>query len=164
MFKKILYPTDFSDVAKSALAFIKQFKDAGANEVVILHVLDKARHEAVAMYPGPGTRIAEIEEHWKADAMDKLRKIADELEKEGFKVKIRLEIDSPFRGIVKVEEDEDVSVTIIGSHGISNIQEMFLGSVAEKVIRKAKRPVFVVKRYCKNTDCQAGVTLIQGMR
>jgi nucleotide-binding universal stress UspA family protein len=47
---------------------------------------------------------------------------------------------------VKVEEDEDVSVTIIGSHGISNIQEMFLGSVAEKVIRKAKRPVFVVKR------------------
>lgn len=68
------------------------------------------------------------------------------MEKEGFKVKIRLEIDSPFRGIVKVEEDENVSVTIIGSHGISNIQEMFLGSVAEKVIRKAKRPVLVVKR------------------
>lgn len=146
MFKKILYPTDFSDVAKSALPYIKQFKEAGAAEVVLLHVLDKTRHEALAMYPGPGSRMEEIEEHWKAEAIDKLRKIADELEKEGFKVNIKIVLDVPFRGIVKTEEDEDVTVTIIGSHGISNIQEMFLGSVAEKVIRKSKRPVFVVKR------------------
>jgi len=146
MFKKILYPTDFSDVAKSALDFVKQFKGAGSEEVVVLHVLDKTRHEAFSMYPGHDKRIIEIEEHWKADAMDKLRLIGDELEKSGFKVKVRLELDSPFRGILKVEEDEDVSVTLIGSHGISNIQEMFLGSVAEKVIRKAKKPVFVVKR------------------
>jgi nucleotide-binding universal stress UspA family protein len=146
MFKKILYPTDFSAVAKSALPFIKQFKEAGAEEVILVHVLDKTRHEALAMYPGPGTRIAEIEEHWRTEALSKLKIIADELEKEGLKVKIRLEVDSPFRGILKVEEDEDVSVTLIGSHGISNIQEMFLGSVAEKVIRKSRRPVFVVKR------------------
>ena len=33
MFKKILYPTDFSDVANSAIAFVKQFKDAGAEEI-----------------------------------------------------------------------------------------------------------------------------------
>lgn len=63
-------------------------------------------------------------------------------------VKIRLENDFPFRGILKVEEDEDedVSVTVIGSHGITNIQEMLLGSVAEKVIRRARKPVLVVKR------------------
>ena len=40
MFEKILYPTDFSDVAKKALNFIKQLKGAGAKEVIVLHVVD----------------------------------------------------------------------------------------------------------------------------
>ena len=41
MFKKILYPTDFSDVSKKALEYIKQLKEAGTEEVIVLHVLDE---------------------------------------------------------------------------------------------------------------------------
>lgn len=146
MFKKILYPTDFSDVANSAMAYLKKLKDAGLEEVVIMHVLDRNRHDPVTVFRGDNGAMLEIEKGWEESAMVKMNTIADELREAGLKVKIRVEVDSPFRGIVRVEEDENVSATVIGSHGISNIQEMFLGSVAEKVIRKAKRPVFVVKR------------------
>jgi len=31
MFKKILYPTDFSDVSQKALDYIKQLKETGSN-------------------------------------------------------------------------------------------------------------------------------------
>lgn len=41
MFKKILYPTDFSDVAAKALDYIKQLREAGSQEVVILHVINQ---------------------------------------------------------------------------------------------------------------------------
>ena len=41
MFKKILFPTDFSDVAARALEFVKQLKDSGAEEVVLLNVLEE---------------------------------------------------------------------------------------------------------------------------
>ncbi len=51
----------------------------------------------------------------------------------------------PFKEIIRVAEEEDVSVIVIGSHGRTDIVEMLLGSVAEKVVRKAKRPVLVVK-------------------
>ena len=34
----------------------------------------------------------------------------------------------------------------IGSHGMSNLREIFLGSVSEKVIRRCNTPVFVIKR------------------
>jgi len=34
----------------------------------------------------------------------------------------------------------------VGSHGTSNLTEVLLGSVSEKVIRKSKRTVLVVKR------------------
>ena len=39
MFEKILYPTDFSDTAGKTLKYIKQLKDAGAKEVVLLNVI-----------------------------------------------------------------------------------------------------------------------------
>jgi len=41
---------------------------------------------------------------------------------------------------------EDISLIVIGSHGRSNLEEMLLGSVSEKVIRKCKKPVLVIKR------------------
>ena len=48
--------------------------------------------------------------------------------------------------ILKVEQEEGVSLIAIGSHGKSNVKEMLLGSVSEKVIRKSGTPVLVVKR------------------
>ena len=41
MLKKILYPTDFSNVAAKALDYIKQLTEAGAQEVTILHVINQ---------------------------------------------------------------------------------------------------------------------------
>ena len=41
MFKKILFPTDFSDVAARALEFVKRLKDSGAEEVVVLNVIEE---------------------------------------------------------------------------------------------------------------------------
>ena len=41
MFKKILYPTDFSALSDQALKYVIQLKKAGTEEVVVLHVIDK---------------------------------------------------------------------------------------------------------------------------
>jgi nucleotide-binding universal stress UspA family protein len=68
------------------------------------------------------------------------------LTKCGFSVKIRAGDGIPFREFLRIEEEEDVSITVIGSHGKSNLKEILLGSVSETVIRKAKKPVIVVKR------------------
>ena len=144
MFKKILYPTDFSDVSKRALAFVKQLKEAGSEEVIILHVIDKSSLDALAMYTSKD--FLAIEKGWEEKAAEDISLIEKELKEKGFKVKVRIEKEIPFREILRVEEEEDVSVIVIGSHGLSNIQEMLLGSVSEKVIRGAKKPVLVVKR------------------
>ena len=61
-------------------------------------------------------------------------------------LKERLESGVPFNEILRVAEEENASVIVLGSHGKSNMAEMFLGSVSEKVIRKSKKPVLVVKR------------------
>lgn len=137
MFEKILYPTDFSDVSKKPLNYLKQLMDAGAKEVIVLHVIDERKIEAIALYGTGGSYVL----------IDKMREEAKrELKKCGFEVKVRIETGVPLTEILRVEQEEGVSVTVIGSHGKSNVKEMLLGSVSEKVIRKSERPVLFIKR------------------
>ena len=144
MFKKILYPTDFSDVSKKAINYIKQLKDAGTEEVVVLHVINEKGVEAMARYASGS--FDELLQRVEKEAADEMKKIEVDLKESGFKVKLRTEIGIPLTDILKVEEEEGVSAIVIGSHGKSNVEEMLLGSVSEKVIRKSKNPVLVIRR------------------
>jgi len=151
MFTKILYPTDFSDVSRKAMEYVKKLAEAGAKEVVVTHVIDE--REIVSFGVGVPWLAknmekaeAELRKEMKIKAQKDLDTIESELRKLGFNVKIRLESGSPFRGILRIEEEENVSAVVIGSHGKSNIKEMLLGSVSEHIIRHCKKPVLVVKR------------------
>ena len=145
MFKKILYPTDFSDVSKKAIDYIKKLKESGSETVIVLHVINQRGMQAVERYAS-GNSI-EIEQRIMDDAKQQIKVIEDELKKSGFKVKSMIKTGIPMREILKAEEkEENVSVIVIGSHGKSNLEEIFLGSVSEKVSRKCKNPVLIVKR------------------
>ena len=50
------------------------------------------------------------------------------------------------KNIVKVAEELDVSLIIMGSHGRKGIQKLTLGSVAEKVLKLSPLPVLIVKQ------------------
>ena len=145
MFEKILYPTDFSDVAVKALEYAKRLKASGAREVIVLHVNDERGNESVVRILG-GSQFNKLNEKKMQETEKKLKGIEKELVDVGLKVKLRIETGIPVREILRVESEENVSVTVIGSHGRSNLEEIFLGSVSEKVIRKSKQPVFVIKR------------------
>jgi len=145
MFKKILYPTDFSDVSKKAIDYIKQLRERGSETVIVLHVINQRGMQAIERYAS-GNSI-EIEQRIMDDAKQQIKVIEDELKKSGFKVKSMIKTGIPMREILKAEEkEENVSVIVIGSHGKSNLEDIFLGSVSEKVSRKCKSPVLIVKR------------------
>ena len=144
MFRKILYPTDFSDTANKAIPFLKQFKDTGTEKVIILHVIDTYRLRIPSIYMP--TNLISFIDKMVIEATEKAQKVADVLTDVGIGTRIRIEQGLPFREILRVEDEEDVSIIVIGSHGRSNIEEIFLGSVSENVMRKSKSPVLIVKR------------------
>ena len=145
MFEKILYPTDFSDVAAKALEYIKKLKDSGTREVIVLHVMDERGMDSIHRFLGDD-EFKSLKKSRREETKKLLEGVAKELTEAGLKVKLRVETGMPVREILRVEAEEDVSAILIGSHGVSNLQEIFLGSVSEKVIRKSKKPVFVIKR------------------
>ncbi len=149
MFKKILYPTDFSDASKKALDYVKQLREAGAKEVIVLHVIDDRQ---IPGFIGPdegapvsGMQVEKMITLMEEDAEKETRATEAELRESGFDVRVRIEKGIPFRDILRVEEEEEVSVIVVGSHGKGVVKEILLGSVSEKVIRKSKKPVLVIK-------------------
>lgn len=88
----------------------------------------------------------EVRRDLENEAYEKVKPLESELKEAGLVVKVRIESGVPHSKILEVEEDEEVSVIILGSHGKSNLKEMLLGSVSEYVMRHAKKPVLVIKR------------------
>ena len=80
------------------------------------------------------------------EAYEEVKPIESELKETGFEVKIRVVKGIPYSKILEVEQEEDVSAIVLGSHGRSNLSDMLLGSVSNHVIRHSKKPVLVIKR------------------
>jgi nucleotide-binding universal stress UspA family protein len=154
LFRKVLYPTDFSELAEVAKDYVLKLKDANAQDVVVLHVIhplefslpqfdDPFAMDVATIY----AHIPEIEREVLKRHEEVLDTMADELEQQGFTVKRIMTIGDPREEIVRVADEEKVNVIVIGYHGKGLLERILeMGSTAKAVIRNAKCPVLVVKR------------------
>jgi len=90
-------------------------------------------------------------------AQEKLKELRDEtregisadlqqrLDEENIDYEIETVFGQPAREIVEYAEENDIGHILIGNHGRSGVSRVLLGSVAEKVVRRAPMPVTVVR-------------------
>jgi len=135
-FRKILYPTDWSDCARKALDYVKQFRNAGVEEVVVAHIMDEK-----AMTLQPEEKFREFE---RIDE-EKLAEVKGQLEKEGMKVSTRLSVGNPRSALITLAKSADVSLIVLGSHGKGRAEGILWGSVSRNVAEYSDRPTLVVK-------------------
>jgi nucleotide-binding universal stress UspA family protein len=151
MFEKALYPTDFSEVSKKAIDYLKSLKKAGLKQVIIVRVINDKRIDCIskgfAMAGKETSRfLKDVYDELLEEAFSAVKPIESELENVGLEVKVRIERGVPHSKILQVAEEEEVSAIVLGSHGRSNLSDMLLGSVSSHVIRHCRQPVLVIKR------------------
>ncbi len=128
-FAKILFPTDFSQPAERTFKKIKEFKSI-TDEIILVHVIDKGvTEEDTALL--------------RKEAKEKLEIMKKQLDELGIKTEIRIRTGVPSENIIKIAEDDAVSLIVIASRGEGIIKELLLGSTAENVARKSTRPVLL---------------------
>lgn len=137
MFTRVLHPTDFSECAQEAFQIIKHLKNAGAEEVIILHVQDER-----LMKQRPAEQVAEFDHR----DTERLEALCRALQLYGLRARSLLRRGIPFRETLRVAEEENPCLIVLGSHGRSAIQEMLAGSTFENVVRLSRHPVLVVRR------------------
>ncbi len=128
IFSKVLLPTDFSEHAGKTISFVKDIKEI--KEMVLLNVVSK------------GETTEEIEENVN-EAKGKLGDVRGELE--GFMVKDHVRVGNLPEEIISTAEDEDVSLIAMSPHGKGWFKELLVGSTTCAVVRRAKRPILVVR-------------------
>ncbi|HYA13055.1 MAG TPA: universal stress protein [Syntrophales bacterium] len=136
LFTRILYPTDWSDCAKTALRYLKGLKEAGVEEVIVAHIMD----EKAMKLQSP----EQFKEFQRID-FEKLAQLKDELESKGFKTNIRLSLGNPRADLITVAKKEDVSLIVLCTHGKGRVEGILWGSVSRNVAEYSDRPVLLVK-------------------
>ena len=140
--KRILVPTDFSQHAEYALKVAAQIARKNNSEIVLLHMLELPNQSSDAI--GGGSDIPEIM-FFKNAAINRLEDLMDVDYLEGITVSEIIQFEKAFEGILAVSKKNEVDFIVMGSHGASGFQEMFIGSNTEKVVRSADVPVLVIK-------------------
>ncbi|HWR94013.1 MAG TPA: universal stress protein [Flavobacterium sp.] len=140
--KRILVPTDFSEHAEHALRVAAQIARENNSEIVLLHMLELPHQAGDAI--GSGHNIPEIM-FFKNAAISNLDELMDADFLQDINVSEVIQFDKAFEGVLKVTKKNDIDFIVMGSHGASGFQEMFIGSNTEKVVRLSEVPVLVIK-------------------
>jgi len=156
--KTILVPTDFSDRSKDALNFALEFSKKVHGKIILLHVLDfpSSSFSSVGEMNLSGAEALYHAEFIKG-VHQKLEQLKSDIASHGQEVETKIKYGNPYVHISKEIAEEKVSYIVIGSNGASGLKEVFIGSVAEKVIRNADCPVITVKGHSKISDMKSFV-------
>jgi nucleotide-binding universal stress UspA family protein len=141
--KKLLFPTDFSRCAGQALTHALHLAKRHQAELHVLHAL------VLHGYTNGKALIAEIdlvEAQLERVAADRIRSVTKDLT-----VGIPVVVRAQKRGIsgapviLEYADEHDIDLIVMGTHGRRGLEHIFLGSVAEEVVRFAPCPVFTVR-------------------
>lgn len=143
--KRILVPIDFSEEAESAAKVAASIARKTGSEIFLVHMLelpvttiDPAEMNTISSEPQIiyFMKLA----HQKFEKFKKLPFL------KGLTVVETIQFQHAFSGIINESEKNNIDLIVMGSQGASGLQEMFIGSNTEKVVRRSKVPVLVIKK------------------
>lgn len=147
MWKTILVPHDFSASAEAALRTAAELARVHRAMIVVLHVSNLPPNVPVdaRIVPAAGADSVRLDEWVARGTSAKLEGVAAPLRAQGLEVATRARIGDIESEILAAALEDAASVIVMGTHGREGLAHVFLGSVAEKVVRRAPVPVVTVR-------------------
>jgi len=135
--KRILVPIDRSEYKEKIAAYAISLSKAWGAEMTSIHVITEPRHAISDVVEAEAKRQAE-------SLLDEIGILA---KKQGLNIKGETlkESDIVGKAIIDHAEKNNIDVIVIGTKGMSAVEEYFFGSVANKVIHEAHCPVFAIR-------------------
>jgi len=139
--RKILAPTDFSDLSKRGIRYALEIARDSSAEVIVYHIIDLG--EELPKRPEPFEPYHNM--------LEDNRRVLDKFLHDSFAdcidlVEVRqvVEFGKSFKNIVEIADQENVDMIVMATHGRTGLEHVMLGSVAEKVVARSSRPVLVI--------------------
>lgn len=138
----ILVPMDFSPSSEHALDYALQLAKAFQARITLFHVVETP---VLAGGAHMGGAIPSYTEQLEAEASRTIDTYTQRVRDAGLTCEAMIAHAVPFQQIVNLAKARDVDMIVMSTHGRTGLAHMFLGSVAEKVVRLAPCPVLVTR-------------------
>ena len=140
--RRILVPVDFSEHADAVIEWGAHLAEEHGSAIVVLH----AYHLPVEFQQLEGAYLpADFWTNVRQEAERSLDRYVEQLRARGFDVEARVREGYPATVIVEEAKSLPADLVVIGTHGLSGLKHLLLGSIAERVVQKAPCPVLTVK-------------------
>ena len=134
----ILHPTDFSERSQYAFWLACSLaRDYGAR-LIVLHVV-----AAPAVVYGEGVVVPPNPEELRAAAQEELDRL--QAPRADVRAERRLAEGDAVEETLRVAQEANADLIVMGTHGRTGLGRLLMGSVAEQVVRRASCPVLTVK-------------------
>jgi len=137
--KKILVPVDFSDCSKAALEYAASIAWCFEATIDVLHVWEAPPPS----YP-PVPSLHWVLDDVRQDAREELDQFIADTVKTDVAMQPLLRLGDPQEAILHCAEEGAYDLVVMGTHGRTGLAHLFLGSVAERVVRQSHAPVLTV--------------------
>jgi nucleotide-binding universal stress UspA family protein len=152
---RILIPTDFSSPSDSALEYARMLAEHFGASIHLLHVVDDAFLGSTALEPPVYVPLPpQLREELSEDAAQRLRVRLERVQPLHADSAVECSTRSTADAIREFAVDHNIDLIVIGTrtHGGRGLARLFVGTVAEELVRQAPCPVVTV---CEAADSGA---------
>jgi len=146
--QRILVPADLSDHSLGAIAHAKELAAVGGASLQLLHIVElpviPAHYDALPLSSSFDNGAA-VKEARKA-----LEGLYEEAEGPEGSFSVHVKIGTAVDGILDFAKEESSELLVLASHGLTGLNHLLLGSVAEKIVRRSTCPVLTIKSFGKS--------------
>jgi nucleotide-binding universal stress UspA family protein len=143
--RNILVATDFSDSSATALNYGRELARRFGAVLHVLHVVDDIAAR-VSLASGLPYDLGQAQTELETTAHQQLLACLDEEDRRELNIElVQRTSTSPAYAISTYAREADIDLIIAGTHGRGTVAHLFMGSVAERVIRTAPCPVLTVR-------------------
>lgn len=150
--KKVLFPTDFSEVSKNAFIYALKLAESIKAEIVTMHVYQfpQTNYINVSEYLHEIYDVTELSnfENYKGE-VPILRKIAEENNLQHITISHVLISGNLVPEIKKITENGNFDFVVMGTKGATSLKETFFGTIATKVMNDVKALVLAIPEHCQ---------------
>lgn len=141
--KKILWATDFSDESQEALLYASIFAKTFKAKLIALHVVpdfSPALYDTEIVIKGELAQKVDIIKKEAKNRLDNLR------ETKGMSFESLVKEGNASKKILETAEEENIDLIVVGKRGMSVIEKLFIGSVANQLLRNSHIPLLITKK------------------
>jgi nucleotide-binding universal stress UspA family protein len=143
--KNVLVTTDFSPVSETALVYGRALARTFDATLHVMHVVDNLAVR-LSYTDAAGFVSPEMQADLESAARKNLDNFVTETDRRELRAKPVLRVGhNTAKEIIEYAKEATIEVIVIGATGRGAIDRMFMGSVADKVIRRAPCPVLTVR-------------------